>query len=356
MGLIECGVCKKQISKNAEKCPNCAEPVPKKTSLLVVLLALFFIIVLLSTISNNNETETYDNVDNADERKKVIAKYLNNEKKKLKTEFIDIKSTVIDNINKFVKNKQDIEAVKLIEKYASSEDRDILELQKTVATDYYLKTLKKLPSSKLKENLELYKKLLSIYPNNDKYKKKVAFYDEKLKIYKNRNKTGIWGIKYYVDKFNKPTKTKYLTNQNDIQGVFSNTATQSSKLDVKLLIDNKNEISIKLYEYGNNLPVKGYSDYYDIYLKDRDGYEYVVKKEQISFVTKEPYIQKYTLTAYNNSDRLVCTKDSAIQIHKALLKGGNVEFYIKHSKHHSEYRFNVNAEYYNNAYRKLREK
>ena len=200
-----------------------------------------------------------------------------------------------------------------------------------------------------KKSIVLNKKIL-------KEKQRLAKKVEEEKRLANLNNTGIWKIRYYVDNFGEPTKTKYITNENDIHGTFSNTATQNSKLDVRLLIDNKNEISIKLYEYGNSLPVKGYSDIYDIYVKDRNGHEYVVKKKAKDFFTNKPYIQKYTLIAHNSSDRLVCTKESAIQIHKALLKGGNVEFYIKLSGQHSEYRFNVNAEYYNNAYRKLRGK
>ena len=59
MSLIQCKECGKQISKNAEKCPYCGEPVPKKkkTSMWTWLLILLFIGYVLGEVESR-KTET----------------------------------------------------------------------------------------------------------------------------------------------------------------------------------------------------------------------------------------------------------------------------------------------------------
>lgn len=75
----------------------------------------------------------------------------------------------------------------------------------------------------------------------------------------NLNNTGIWNIAYYVDDFGEPTKKGYIRNPSYIRGTFSNTATQNSDLNVRFLIDSATDVSIMLYEYAGNNPVKAYS-------------------------------------------------------------------------------------------------
>lgn len=150
----------------------------------------------------------------------------------------------------------------------------------------------------------------------------------------------MWSVNFYVDDFGEPTKTGYITNTSRIRGVFSNSATQDSKLDVRFLISNSSDISIKLFEYAGNNPVKGYSrDNYKILMQDKDG-------------------KRYTLYAKNYSDRLSCDSSDSKKIHKALMKGGNIKFRIVDvNRPTTEYSFSTgNAEWYNNAYRKLSKK
>jgi len=87
----------------------------------------------------------------------------------------------------------------------------------------------------------------------------------------NLNNTGMWRVRYYVDNFNEPTKTPYITNPQLIVGIFSNTATQDSPLQVKFLIDSAESIDIQLYEYAGNNPVKaGVYDDYVVLVRDKD--------------------------------------------------------------------------------------
>jgi len=72
----------------------------------------------------------------------------------------------------------------------------------------------------------------------------------------NMNKTGIWRISYFVDVFGNPTKQGYIINKEPIIGVFSNSATENSRLSVKILISSLLNISIVLYEYASLMVAK----------------------------------------------------------------------------------------------------
>lgn len=155
----------------------------------------------------------------------------------------------------------------------------------------------------------------------------------------NINNTGMWDVGHYVDEFGEPTKQGYIRNSNLIRGTFSNTATQDSELNVKFLISNSTDISVQLYEYAGNNPVKAYSpDSYRVLLQDKDG-------------------SRFTLRAVNYSERLGFDKANSMQVHKALMKGGTLKFkIIENETPTTVYEFTIqNADWYENAYLKLKE-
>lgn len=68
---------------------------------------------------------------------------------------------------------------------------------------------------------------------------------------------GKWLGNYFVDKFNEPTKQKYITYTNKINGTFSNSVVNSKELSVKIIISiddllvyKDTNISFELMEYG----------------------------------------------------------------------------------------------------------
>jgi cell division septum initiation protein DivIVA len=156
----------------------------------------------------------------------------------------------------------------------------------------------------------------------------------------NINNTGMWRVGYYVDEFGESTKEGYITNSSLIKGVFSNTATQDSRLNVKFLISGSLEISIQLYEYADNNPVKAYStENYRVLVQDKNG-------------------ERLKLRAQNYSDRLTLNNSNSRKLHKALLSGGSVKFKIYEiDTPTTEYEFTIlNADWYDNATMKLAEK
>jgi hypothetical protein len=169
-------------------------------------------------------------------------------------------------------------------------------------------------------------------------KKKEAEEKERIRL-ANINNTGIWTVRYYVDDFGEPTKEGYISNTNFISGTFSNTATQNSALNVRFLISNSSDISIKLFEYAGNNPVKAYDpDSYKILVQDKDG-------------------NRLKLSATNYSDRLSFNKTDSRKVHKILMKGGKIKFKIYEiDTPTTEYDFTIQkADWYENAYTKLKE-
>ena len=156
---------------------------------------------------------------------------------------------------------------------------------------------------------EEFKKLLKVIERKEAEVEKRRKVEEKERIrLANINNLGIWQVGYYVDNFGDPTNEGYIRNKILIRGSFSNTATQNSALDVKFLISNSRDISIMLYEYARNNPVKAVSsDSYTVRMKDSNG-------------------NKITLRAVNYSDRLGFNKTDSRKVHNILLRGGRIQF------------------------------
>lgn len=67
-----------------------------------------------------------------------------------------------------------------VEEIYLSAETELQKIRVMEQTNYLLTQLKKIPTSKYKNNKELYEKLVMLHPGNQKYKNKVAFYSEKI--------------------------------------------------------------------------------------------------------------------------------------------------------------------------------
>ena len=156
----------------------------------------------------------------------------------------------------------------------------------------------------------------------------------------NLNNTGMWQVSYFVDDFGEPTKDGYITNKQFIKGSFSNTATEDSKLNVRLLTLSETNIHIMLYEYAGNNPVKASSRVtYTLLVQDKDG-------------------NRLELKAGHRSDRLILQVEASSGVHQALMKGGEVRFrIIENGNRTNQYSFDISdADRYDNAYRIMSER
>mgnify|MGYP001347003215 CR=1 FL=1 len=187
------------------------------------------------------------------------------------------------------------------------------------------------------KNAEFKELLKKITKEEDALRKKEEEEEKERIRLANLNNTGMWTVRYYVDEFGDPTSQGYISNTNLISGTFSNSATQNSDLNVRFLISNSSDISIKLFEYARKNPVKAYSaEDYRVRIRDKDG-------------------KKLDLIATNYSDRLSFNKSDSRRVHNALIKGGYLKFNIyEMDTPINEYNFNISkADWYENAYRKL---
>lgn len=223
------------------------------------------------------------------------------------------------------------------EKLIALVEKTYAEKDYSAAKEYIAKLYEKHPESP--KNAE-FKNLLEEIEKEELIQKEKEEAEERERIrLENLNNTGMWRVGHYVDEFGEPTKTGYITNREFIRGQFSNTATQDSKLNVSFLINDSNAISIQLYEYARNNPVKAYSaTSYKVLIQDNEG-------------------KRYELRATNYSDRLRFDNTASKQVHNVLMKGGTIKFkIIEIGTPTTQYDFTIsNADWYENAYLKLKE-
>lgn len=250
--------------------------------------------------------------------------------------------TLLQNENIKLKN-QILQLSDEIDEFKNGEDRTIAIIEEAYKKGDYdtakksIELLKeKHPESK--KNIEYQQmSLLIAQKEAEIQKQKEAEEKERIRL-ANINNTGMWEVRYYVDSYGEPTKDGYIANDDYIKGTFDNSATTNSDLNIRFLITNSKDISLKLYEYADTTEVKGSYDYptsYFVYVKDSEGKE-------------------YSLNAKNTSDRLEFNASDSLILHKLFLKGKIIKFYISEYKGSSKYNFSIdNPEWYENAYRKL---
>ena len=151
------------------------------------------------------------------------------------------------------------------------------------------------------------------------------------------NPLGIWKQKFYVDNFGDYTDSGYISTS--LMGKFSNSATTNANLNISFLIESE-RVSIMLYEYANNHPVKGNVSEieYDIFIKHNG-----IKVD-------------YDFSAKNWTDRITLFKAKSITLIDLLKEGGKFQFVINETGKYGNgtYKFTIDdASGFDNALKKL---
>lgn len=168
----------------------------------------------------------------------------------------------------------------------------------------------------------------------------VSYKSKELENEINNNETppsASWNIDYYIDNYREKTDEAFITNQDYILGIFSNSATSNSKLHVKFLISSDKDLAIKLYEYGGSNPVKSF------------------REEKYKFEYKGSDNQEKSFYPKLSQDRLIFNTSDSSEILKDFYSSGEVKFFITHEEHPNQtYSFKVDFnESYLKAYNQL---
>lgn len=76
--------------------------------------------------------------------------------------------------------QQALREIKLFDKYAKLDYKDVAIFKRKININQLEEKVKNIPSSNISENLNIYKQLSSLAPENSKYKQKIVFYTDKL--------------------------------------------------------------------------------------------------------------------------------------------------------------------------------
>lgn len=105
--------------------------------------------------------------------------------------FKENKEKIIQEIKDLSKKQDYLNALKLIGKYSSISDKDLIQLQKDISLEMnnkskkekekrLLEELKSISSPNIDRKYEIYKELNSMYPDNKNYIKEIAYYEKEL--------------------------------------------------------------------------------------------------------------------------------------------------------------------------------
>jgi len=178
MALKKCKECGKEVSTKAKACPNCGakQTPPTGKGCLIslgVLLAFLFVGWFVSECS-----QSIQNREDATIRKEV-----QEQKQKAKADFEAAIDTHYKELVAFAEKQQFKKALLKINLFTSFERtdyRDVAQYNKTINTQVLIEKVKDLPASDTGGNLQLYKELLNLNPNEQLYKNKVVLYQEQL--------------------------------------------------------------------------------------------------------------------------------------------------------------------------------
>jgi hypothetical protein len=166
MALIKCKECGETISKKADACPKCgAKNKSFKLGAFGWLIIIGSLAWLYTEITGQQEQTRL-----ATAKQTQIQQQQNN--------FKNNKITVIAEIKQQIETKKFEEALKKINTYKYVSDTDLLKLKNTAREQIILSKLKTIPTSQTVENLKYYNELLTLQPNNTKYKTKKGYYNK----------------------------------------------------------------------------------------------------------------------------------------------------------------------------------
>jgi hypothetical protein len=146
-----------------------------------------------------------------------------------------------------------------------------------------------------------------------------------------------WGYNYYIDyQFGEKTDEWFVKTHELLDGTFENSATDGAELLAEILYDCNDEITIFLYEYGDedNLvknSSSSYKDYYKIVVKNEDGDSYEARGQM-----------------WPGGDRIYVIDTYHSEVLKMMQTSETIKFFIQsEDSPTTQYRFEVDMNNFN---------
>ena len=185
------------IHKKANECSDCGAPlerkansVKEKVGFLGFVLIIIIFLVFMGKISDFFEKgpQIKDSAEKQNTAPVLDKRLINDrifvpETKKPKDKFLETIETHYLELMALHNEKKHDEASReldLFQKYNKLDYKDVEDIKKNIEIAELEKKAKSIPVSRVLDNLNIYKQLLALEPNNAKYKKKVASYKAKL--------------------------------------------------------------------------------------------------------------------------------------------------------------------------------
>ena len=185
------------IHKKANECTDCGDPLERKANSIkekVGFLGFVFIIIILLVFMGKTSDffekvpQIKDSVEKQNTAPVLNERLINDrtsvpETKKPKEKFLETIETHYMELVVLHSEKKHDEASReldLFQKNNKLDHKNVEDIKKNIEITELEKKAKSIPVSRVMDNLNIYKQLLALEPNNVKYKKKVAFYKTKL--------------------------------------------------------------------------------------------------------------------------------------------------------------------------------
>jgi len=172
-GFNKCKECGAVVSKRAAACPQCGAPAKRKTSRLTWLVVVVVAVGFVSIMSSESSRET------AQKEAIATAAWIAKQQQEDADYFNLHRADILPEIRSLIDAKDLAGAVALANKYAPSNDGELIVLQAEAKTLQIRGELRAIPAAEYEKNRVLYAQLVSLNPGNAQYEAKLAHYADK---------------------------------------------------------------------------------------------------------------------------------------------------------------------------------
>jgi hypothetical protein len=185
------------IHRKTNECTDCGDPlgrkansVKEKVGFLGFVLIIIILLIFMGKIPDFSEKgpQIKDSVEKQNTAPVLDERLISDrtsvpETKKPKDKFLETIETRDMELMALHNEKKHDEASReldLFQKYNKQDNKNVEDIKRNTEIVELEEKAKSIPVSRVLDNLNIYKQLLALEPNNAKYKKKVAFYKAKL--------------------------------------------------------------------------------------------------------------------------------------------------------------------------------